>query len=360
MRRHASRESVPPRLAPAARRAGRNRGAILAAGMNEAAPPRREALAETLRKYLQRGAQANVSRLLGRIRPEDVAVLLGGLDDDERLAVFRVLLAEFPDAAGEVLTEMQPAVRLGAARAPSPRADRRDPRPHSGRRRRLRRRLAAAGARRPPARARRPARPRRRPHPARLPGLERGPPHGHRVLRASRVGHGARGDRGDPGQGRRRDDLLPLRRRPRRPSGRRHLAAPAAALEARADASTRSCSARSSSAHVDTDQEEVAQPGGALRPAGRAGGRRPEPAGRHRHRRRHHRRRQGRGGRGPDEDGRHLGGRAPLRGARGLESPGSACRRCSSASPACWSPATCSSASRSASRTPCSCSPSCR
>jgi magnesium transporter len=80
--------------------------------MNEAAPPRREALAETLRKYLQRGAQANVSRLLGRTRPEDVAVLLGSLDDEQRLEVFRILLAEFPDAAGEVLTEMQPAARL--------------------------------------------------------------------------------------------------------------------------------------------------------------------------------------------------------------------------------------------------------
>jgi magnesium transporter len=73
---------------------------------------RQEALAETLRKYLERGAQANVSRLLGRVRPEDVAVLLRGLEVGHRLALFRILIADYPDAAGEVLTEMEPAQRL--------------------------------------------------------------------------------------------------------------------------------------------------------------------------------------------------------------------------------------------------------
>ena len=80
--------------------------------MSSQVPRRHEALAETLEKYLERGAQANVSRLLGRIRPEDVAVLLGGLGSDHRLTVFRILITEFPDAAGEVLTEMEPAQRL--------------------------------------------------------------------------------------------------------------------------------------------------------------------------------------------------------------------------------------------------------
>ena len=79
----------------------------------ETTPVRRqEALAETLLKYLERGAHANVSRLLGRVRPEDVAVLLRGLDPEHRLAVFRILIADFPDAAGEVLTEMEPPQRL--------------------------------------------------------------------------------------------------------------------------------------------------------------------------------------------------------------------------------------------------------
>jgi magnesium transporter len=79
--------------------------------MDAAAPRRREVLAETLVKYLERGAQANVSRLLGRTRPEDVAVLLGGLVPEHVLAVFRILIADYPDAAGDVLTEMAPAQR---------------------------------------------------------------------------------------------------------------------------------------------------------------------------------------------------------------------------------------------------------
>jgi magnesium transporter len=80
--------------------------------MTEPQHLRREALAETLVRYLERGAQANVSRLLGRVRPEDVALLMGRLAPEHRLAVFRVLIADFPDAAGEVLTEMEPAQRL--------------------------------------------------------------------------------------------------------------------------------------------------------------------------------------------------------------------------------------------------------
>jgi magnesium transporter len=74
--------------------------------------PRRAALAETLRKYVQRGADANVARLLGRVRPEDVAELIGALTPAERLAIYRRLTADYPDAAGEVLTQMQPAQRL--------------------------------------------------------------------------------------------------------------------------------------------------------------------------------------------------------------------------------------------------------
>jgi magnesium transporter len=73
---------------------------------------RKEALAETLLKYLERGAHANVSRLLGRVRPQDLAVMLSGLDLEHQLAVFKVLIAELPDAAGEVLTELEPPQRL--------------------------------------------------------------------------------------------------------------------------------------------------------------------------------------------------------------------------------------------------------
>ncbi len=75
-------------------------------------PPRRQLLADTLRKFQERGAEVNISRLLGKVRPEDVAMLLADLESAERRQVFDILSADFPDAAGDVLTEMAPAQRL--------------------------------------------------------------------------------------------------------------------------------------------------------------------------------------------------------------------------------------------------------
>ncbi len=78
----------------------------------QSTPPRRlEALNEALRKFLRRGAKANVSKLLARTRPEDVAILLRGLGDTDQLGLFRLLVAEFPEAAGVVLTEIEPPQR---------------------------------------------------------------------------------------------------------------------------------------------------------------------------------------------------------------------------------------------------------
>lgn len=76
------------------------------------APRRQEKLAETLAKYLERGARANISKLLGRVRPADVALLLADLGTERQLQVFEILTADYADAAGEVLTEMSPAHRL--------------------------------------------------------------------------------------------------------------------------------------------------------------------------------------------------------------------------------------------------------
>jgi magnesium transporter len=73
---------------------------------------RTEVLAETLEKFLERGARANISKLLGRVRPEDVADLLATLEVDRQLEVFAILSADYPDAAGEVLTALEPAPRL--------------------------------------------------------------------------------------------------------------------------------------------------------------------------------------------------------------------------------------------------------
>ena len=64
-------------------------------------------LADTLRKFVQRGARANISKLLGKVRPEDVALLLHGLTAPDQLEVFQILTADYPDSAGEVLTEME-------------------------------------------------------------------------------------------------------------------------------------------------------------------------------------------------------------------------------------------------------------
>lgn len=75
-------------------------------------PRRQDRLAETLTKYLERGARANVSKLIGRVRPADVALLLADLETDRQRQVFDILTADYADAAGEVLTEMSPAQRL--------------------------------------------------------------------------------------------------------------------------------------------------------------------------------------------------------------------------------------------------------
>ena len=66
---------------------------------------------DTLRRFVRRGSRPAISKLLAKVRPEDVADLLGGLTPAERLEVFRVLAAEFPDAAGDVLTELETVPR---------------------------------------------------------------------------------------------------------------------------------------------------------------------------------------------------------------------------------------------------------
>ena len=47
----------------------------------EAYPTRRrtEILADSLRRFIRRGARSNISKLLGKTRPEDVAAVLQGV-----------------------------------------------------------------------------------------------------------------------------------------------------------------------------------------------------------------------------------------------------------------------------------------
>ncbi len=67
---------------------------------------RSELLTATLRRFVNRGARANISKLLGKTRPEDVAVAFRALTTDGQMVVFKVLLEDYPDSAAEVLSEV--------------------------------------------------------------------------------------------------------------------------------------------------------------------------------------------------------------------------------------------------------------
>jgi len=79
-------------------------------------PQRADRMKDTLRRFVRRGARANISKLLAKTRPEDVAVSLRGLMPAEHAVVFDILFADYPDAVGEVLTEVDPAIRLSILR----------------------------------------------------------------------------------------------------------------------------------------------------------------------------------------------------------------------------------------------------
>lgn len=67
-----------------------------------------QVLTDTLRRFVRRGARSSIAKLLAKVRPEDLAALSRGLTPAERLAVLRVVVAEYPDAAGTVLAELEP------------------------------------------------------------------------------------------------------------------------------------------------------------------------------------------------------------------------------------------------------------
>lgn len=68
-------------------------------------------LLDTLRRFVRRGSRASIAKVLGKIRPEDVAILMRRLTPAERHEIFSVLLREYPDSAGDVLTELEPPTR---------------------------------------------------------------------------------------------------------------------------------------------------------------------------------------------------------------------------------------------------------
>ncbi len=70
-------------------------------------------LADTVRRLVRRGAMRNISRVIGKVRPEDVAQTLDLLTPAEQLAVFEIALRDFGDVAGDVLLAMEPSEALG-------------------------------------------------------------------------------------------------------------------------------------------------------------------------------------------------------------------------------------------------------
>ena len=75
-------------------------------------PRRAELLGASLRRFARRGARSHISKLLAKTRPGDVAMQLRGLTPSEQTRVFGVLVEDFPDSAGSVLTELEPDLRL--------------------------------------------------------------------------------------------------------------------------------------------------------------------------------------------------------------------------------------------------------
>lgn len=66
----------------------------------------------TVRRLLRRGARGRISKVLAKIRPEDVAYMLRGFTPSEQFEVFEILVSDFSDAASDVLLELAPQARL--------------------------------------------------------------------------------------------------------------------------------------------------------------------------------------------------------------------------------------------------------
>ena len=69
-------------------------------------------LGNTVRRLLRRGARTKISKMLAKVRPEDVAVMLRGYTPDELFVVFLILLSDYPQAASDVLIAIEPQNRL--------------------------------------------------------------------------------------------------------------------------------------------------------------------------------------------------------------------------------------------------------
>jgi magnesium transporter len=72
---------------------------------------RNDLIGDTLRRFVRRGARSNISKVLGKTRPEDVALQFPRLTPAEQLEVFRVLIEDYLESAGEVITELESPIQ---------------------------------------------------------------------------------------------------------------------------------------------------------------------------------------------------------------------------------------------------------
>lgn len=68
---------------------------------------------KAFRRLLRRGARTKITKLLARMRPEDVAVMLRTFTPGEQSSLFKILSQEFPQAASDVLVSLDLHSRLG-------------------------------------------------------------------------------------------------------------------------------------------------------------------------------------------------------------------------------------------------------
>lgn len=68
---------------------------------------------KAVRRLLRRGGRARITKLVGKMRAEDVAFMLRGFTPAEQFDVFRLLVSDFSDEAPRVLLELDPQSRLG-------------------------------------------------------------------------------------------------------------------------------------------------------------------------------------------------------------------------------------------------------
>lgn len=67
---------------------------------------------KAFRRLLRRGARNKITKLLARIRPQDVAVMLRGFTPAEQISLFKILIADYPQAATDVLLSLDVQSRL--------------------------------------------------------------------------------------------------------------------------------------------------------------------------------------------------------------------------------------------------------